>query len=262
MVANHLLPPSAVGDLASTDGRSFLETTADWVADLLDAADLERGDRVLDLTDGTGAVARAIRDRVQPGGTTSLVDAASLRGRSARLPYPDASFDAVLSLHTLEAFADRGRPLAELRRVLSAGGRLALAVWGPIAENPAFAALADSLRHRGGVRAEAAVHWLSSLSQPDDLRALLGAAGFDHFSASRRRTVAMVTSAEELLWWLLGMFPIGEAVRTLPAEERERIASDLERVLEQDAHVVAFTTDVHAACVPDQGERGSGSGTG
>lgn len=261
MVAYQYLQPSTVHDPATTHGRGVLEMTATWVVDLLDAADLEPGERVLDLTDGTGVVARAVGDRVPPGGTASVVDAGSLRGCAARLPYPDASFDAALSLHTLEAFADRARPLAELRRVLSPGGRLALSVWGPIEANPAFAALADSLQRRGGVRAEAAVHWLSSLSQPDDVRALLGEAGFDHASATRKRTVAMVPSVGELLGWLLGTFPIGAAIRTLPIAERERVALDLERALgRRGTHGIVFTTAVHVARVGKRETGGASSG--
>lgn len=131
MVADHLLPPSP-HDPATLHGRGVHETAIAWVADLLDVVDLGSGERVLDLSDGTGVVARAAARLVQPGGTASVVGAKALEGRSARLPHPDASFDAAVSLHTLEAFADRGRVLAELWRVLSPDGRLAIGVWGPI----------------------------------------------------------------------------------------------------------------------------------
>ncbi len=258
MVADHLLPPSP-HDPATLHGRGVHETAIAWVADLLDVVDLGSGERVLDLSDGTGVVARAAARLVQPGGTASVLGAKALEGRSARLPHPDASFDAAVSLHTLEAFADRGRVLAELWRVLSPDGRLAIGVWGPIGANPPFAALADSLRRRGGF-ADAAVHWLLSLSHPNDVRALLIEAGFDHLG-TRRRTIIAPTAMGELFRWLLDTFPIGAAIRTMPPDERAGIASDLERALGQGrTQPVAFTSDLHVARVSGWKRRGSAVG--
>ena len=183
-------------------------------------------------------VAHRPRDRVLVAGT----------GASARLPFPEASFDGVVSLHTLETMSDRGGALSELRRVVRPGGRLAVAVWGPLDQNPAFSALADSLHRRGGVRAAAAVHWLSSLSRPDDLRALLSEAGFDQVRVRRRTAVREIPSMDALLGWFLGTFPIGAAIRSLPTDARGALTADLARALGPcAAQGIVFTTDVHAA---------------
>ncbi|MGH2640798.1 MAG: class I SAM-dependent methyltransferase [Actinomycetota bacterium] len=169
-------------------------------------------------------------------------------GTSDRLPFPDASFDGAVSLHTLETVSDRGGALSELRRVVHPGGRLAVAVWGPLDENPAFSALADSLYRFGGVRAAAAVHWLSSLSRPDDLRALLSEAGFDQVRVRRRTAAPEIPSMDALLGWFLGTFPIGAAIRSLPIDARGGITADLARSLGPSAaQGIVFTTDVHAA---------------
>ena len=190
------------------------------MGDLLDEVALLPGDRVLHLGTGT----------------------------SERLPYPEASFDRAVSLHTLETMSDRGGALSELRRVVRPGGRLTAAVWGPLEENPAFSALADSLHRHGGVRAAAAVHWLSSLSRPDDLRALLSEAGFDQVRVRRRTAVPEIPSMDALLGWFLATFPIGAAIRSLPTVERGGISADLARVLGPRAtEGIAFTTDVHTA---------------
>ena len=259
MVAHRPLPPSTP-DPATIAERGVLETTVAWVSEVLEAVDLGPRERLLDLADGTGLVGRAGVGLVQPGGTASVVRAEALEACAARLPYPDASFDVALSLHTLEAFPDRGRVLAELRRVLSPGGRLALAVWGPIGANPVFAALADSLRHRGEAFADAAVHWLLSLSHPDDVRALLAEADFD-LLASHRRTVPVLASMDDLFRWLLETFPIGAVVRTMPPDERAEIASDLGRALGRGSgQAVPFTTDLHVARVIDRERRGRAVG--
>lgn len=52
--------------------------------------------------------------------------AAVLLGDGLRLPFADESFDAVTSFETLEHLHERGRFLAELKRVLKSDGRLIL----------------------------------------------------------------------------------------------------------------------------------------
>jgi Methylase involved in ubiquinone/menaquinone biosynthesis len=47
-------------------------------------------------------------------------------GDSAQLPYADARFDKVYSLHTLYFWSDPARHLGEVRRVLKPGGRFVL----------------------------------------------------------------------------------------------------------------------------------------
>jgi SAM-dependent methyltransferase len=178
-------------------------------------------------------------------------------GGNGLLPYADGSFELVVAVHALEAAHDRGQTLTELRRVLTPGGRLAAAVWGPIEGNPVLSALAGSLLRHGSVRAEAAVHWLVSLSDPADVRALLTAAGFDHLSAQRRTTVTSFRSGDELFGRLLGTFPIGAAIRTLPVAARRGVAADLDRALGGcTVGGITITTDVHSARVSAGAERG------
>jgi len=214
--------------------------------DVLDELTLLPGDRVLHLVDHAGVAPRPSR-RARPGAGVARVGRATLASSGDRLPFADASFDVVVARHTLEALSDRAWALSELRRVLAPRGRLAVEVWGPLEGNPVFSVLADSLQRRVGARAEAAVHWLASLSQPDDLRALLLVAGFEHLRVTRRRTVVTVPSVAHLYGWLLGTFPIGAAIETVPVEERGRIASDLAEGLERWTDGIAFTMDVHSA---------------
>ncbi|MEF2277097.1 bifunctional demethylmenaquinone methyltransferase/2-methoxy-6-polyprenyl-1,4-benzoquinol methylase UbiE [Deinococcus sp. YIM 134068] len=52
-------------------------------------------------------------------------------GDALRLPYPDASFDAVTCAFGFRNFADYGRGLAEMWRVLTPGGRLVILEFPP-----------------------------------------------------------------------------------------------------------------------------------
>lgn len=123
---------------------------------LIQAADMQTGDAVLDLGSGVGDPAISIAERVGPAGrvvATDLVEAmvrcceanvqvrglAQVECRQAdaqALPFDDATFDRVTSKLGAMYFVDIQRALAEIRRVLRPGGRVALACWGPVDESP------------------------------------------------------------------------------------------------------------------------------
>lgn len=122
---------------------------------LLQQANLQPGGRVLDLACGTGTLTIAAQ-QAQPGaeirgldGDAAILERARAKAQSAgaglhfdeamsdRMPYPDASFDVVLSslfFHHLGRDAKRAT-LREVHRVLKPGGWLHVADWGKAA-NP------------------------------------------------------------------------------------------------------------------------------
>jgi SAM-dependent methyltransferase len=89
------------------------------------------GQRILDLGSGTGSFPSnfgpfiAIRaDLDHPSGSAENFAQAD----AARLPFPDHTFDAVISNHSLEHFHDLAGSLAEIGRVLKSDGALYIAV--------------------------------------------------------------------------------------------------------------------------------------
>ncbi len=102
------------------------------------AAVVQPGDRVLDACCGTGDLAVAA---LQAGATVTGLDFSErmlerarrksdeidwVQGDAEKLPFEDASFDAATVGFGVRNLADLERGLAELRRVLRPGGRVAI----------------------------------------------------------------------------------------------------------------------------------------
>jgi ubiquinone/menaquinone biosynthesis C-methylase UbiE len=111
-------------------------------------AELQPGESVLDVGGGTGSLAIVAKERVGAAGrvcgidpSTSLLASARRkaarrnlaidlqRGVIERLPFPDQSFDAVLSTIMMHHLPDdiKRQGLGEIARVLKPGGRLLVA---------------------------------------------------------------------------------------------------------------------------------------
>jgi ubiquinone/menaquinone biosynthesis C-methylase UbiE len=114
---------------------------------LCETADLQAGWRVLDVATGSGnaaiAAARrgceavgvdyvpALLERGRLRAEVERLDVEFLDGDAEDLPFPDASFDAVISIYGVMFAPDHRRAASELARVCRPGGRIALASWTP-----------------------------------------------------------------------------------------------------------------------------------
>lgn len=95
------------------------------------------------------------------------------------LDLPDDSVDGVVCRFGFMLMPDVAAALAETRRVLRAGGRLALAVWRGAEHNPWISIAGRMLVERGHApRPERGAPGIFALANEQRLRALLGSAGF------------------------------------------------------------------------------------
>ena len=116
---------------------TFAQATRGFIEDLLDAARVGAGMRVLDLACGPGLVAAAaVGRRALPVGldfssamiALARADHPGIRfeeGDAEVLPFADEAFDAVVANFGIHHVAEPNRALTEARRVLRPGGRVA-----------------------------------------------------------------------------------------------------------------------------------------
>lgn len=178
-----------------------------WKRFAVEAARVRPGMRVLDIAGGTGDLTRLFAERVRAAGMVVLTDingAMLNAGRdklldagvpvpvvqcdAEKLPFPAAAFDRVAVAFGLRNVTRKDAALAEMRRVLKAGGVAAVLefsrVWEPLA--PAYDWYSFNVIPRLGKLVagdDASYRYLaeSIRMHPDQaaLTAMMEAAGFD-----------------------------------------------------------------------------------
>jgi len=151
-------PSTPAVDLAAVKSKQHLAwssgdyavvgTTLQIVGEsLCEALDLRAGERVLDVAAGNGNATLAAARRWCDVVSTDYVPALLERGRARasaeglpvqfeqadaeNLPYPDHSFDVVLSTFGVMFAPDQDKAAAEMARACKPGGRIGLANWTP-----------------------------------------------------------------------------------------------------------------------------------
>jgi len=132
----------------SSGDYALIGTTLQIVGEeLCEALDVRSGQKVLDIAAGNGnvslAAARRWCDVVATDYVPALLERARERAAAERLdlefreadaealPFPDGSFDVVVSTFGVMFTPDQDRAAAEMIRVCRRGGRIGLANWTP-----------------------------------------------------------------------------------------------------------------------------------
>ena len=144
--------PAEVANVPETAVESFA-----GVANPFSLGRLEPGERVLDLGSGAGTDSLVAAQMVGPDGDVTGIDmtpqmlakacaaaaemgaanVAFVEGEAERLPFPDASFDVVISNGVIDLIPDKEAVFSEIFRVLAPGGRIQIAdvtIQNPVSE--------------------------------------------------------------------------------------------------------------------------------
>ena len=245
--------------------RAYIEEIAEsvrrWLVGELAA---EPGDTVLELAAGVGdtglEVAAAVGERgrlISTDFSPAMLDAARRRGAelgvanvdyrvvdAERIDLDAGAVDGVLCRFGYMLMADPAAALAETRRVLRPGGRLALAVWGAPERNPFFTAVGIGLVQQGHMPPpDPAGPGLFSMASSDRTKGLLQAAGFTDVRIEEVPVQFAVPTIDEYIAVVADTAgSLAMILRGLPADARKGVkavaGAALERFAGEDGYEI------------------------
>ena len=214
-------------ELSVRPGDTLLELAAGVGDTGFDALTLAGEEGRLISTDFSPAMVEAARRRGAERGLRNVeyrvIDA-------ERIELGADSVDGVVCRFAYMLMPDPAEALAETRRVLRTGGRVTLAVWGPLERNPFFTTVAISLTQRGHLPPpEPAGPPAFSMASPQRTTALLEGAGFTSVRTEDVPVRWELPDVEEYLRLIADTAgPLGLVLGRLSATDRAAIQADVE----------------------------------
>jgi SAM-dependent methyltransferase len=219
--------------------------------DLVERLAAAPGDVVLELAAGIGQTSLLLAERgahvISTDFAPAMVEAAQrlstrlgVTGIEHRvvdaenIDLPEASVDGVLCRWGLMLFGDPVRALAEIRRVLRAGGRFACSVWATADAN-AWASVAGRAMAEAGVMPPPAPGepGMFTLGAPGRLEEILGAAGFADVEVGAVDITFAYADFDEYWATMLELGgAIAQAVAGLSSAEEQSLREEIERRLQ------------------------------
>lgn len=213
---------------------------------LLDLTGVGPGARVLAVGVGTGGEAVDAAVRVGPAGEVVATDRSAAMITQAeqavaekrlvnilvmdaqRLDFPPETFDAVISRNALMFVPDLAQALAEMRRVVKAGGRIGGTVSASRGRNPRISGPLDAARALGATAPPTATFRIAvRLGAPAAFAAALRNAGFSDVVVERWPVVARFDTLDEAVAQAMDHGGTRELIRLLRPGSEERMRRSL-----------------------------------
>jgi ubiquinone/menaquinone biosynthesis C-methylase UbiE len=242
--------------MTSTDGQPFLSPAeiyermvpayASWVIVLLDGVQVRSGERLLDVACGTGVLARQAVALVGAGGrvvgldiNANMLTVARARGPAVEwhegnalaLPFADHAFDVVVCQQGLQFFPDPGAGLREMRRVLSPGGRLGVAVWCTLESSPGHHALVRALERHVSPEAARVMSTPFRLGDAQTLHALTAVAELRDVHVRLEQRAVRFPSTEAFTRGVLGGGTLARAGIQVSGDALDTVIGDVDQAL-------------------------------
>lgn len=232
------------GTAAENYQRFFVPSIGGPVAeDLIQAASLQPGERVLDVACGTGVVTRLAAERVGAAGRVTGLDVNPGMLEVARsetpsnvaidwceaaaesMPLADEAFDVVLCQMGIQFVPDKPVALQEMRRVLSTGGRVYVNVPGP--RPPIFGIMAEALARHISSEAASFVDLVFSMYDVDEIAELMRSTGFREVHVQTKPKALHLPPPADFLWQYIHSTPIAEAVVHADSNKLDALERDV-----------------------------------
>jgi SAM-dependent methyltransferase len=219
----------------------------EWMVDALDS---QPGETLLELAAGVGDTGFAAASRLGAEGrlittdfSQAMVDAARRRAEelgvsnaefrtldAERMDLDDGSIDGVLCRWGYMLMANPGAALAETRRVLGDGGRVALSVWGDPRQNPWASIPASALLDQTGADPpDPLAPGIFAMASEERTRGLLGAAGLEPQWVENVEMAWRFESFADYWHHLTDVKgAIAMVVRSLPQSEQDALGEEIE----------------------------------
>jgi SAM-dependent methyltransferase len=251
--------------------EEFLGPVRDW---LVRAIGPGPGDTVLELSAGPGETGFRIAETLGPRGhlvstdfAPRMVDVARRRAAALglrnvehrvmdaqRLDLETGSVDGVVCRFGYMLVDDPAAALAETRRVLRPGGRLALAVWGPVERNPWASVRVRFLVSRGHMPPPAPGEpGAFAMADAIATRTILEDAGFADVRTEEVPVRLAFADLADYERYTVEVTGAGVIIRGLPEREREALRAEIATAFARYAEAGGYAIPGLALCAEARG---------
>lgn len=224
-----------------------------WSKLLLSEAKLSSGETVLDVACGPGTVARRASAMVGPKGKVTAADisppmlevarAKPQAPNSAAIEYvespahplkaKDASFALTVCQQGLQFFPEKVEALKEMVRVTQPGGRVAIAVWGSLPQNPIIGEIHAALQETLSSDIADLMKAPFSLHDSEELLALALEAGLTNPEVKTLSLPLIFEGGIDQAARLLEATPLAPQIAELPMDQQKELTASIRSRLNQ-----------------------------